>query len=185
MRKTVFSILVVLFFSLGIKSQNIVKGIVKDSDSENPLQGVLVNIVNTPSSQTTSLDGKFALKSVPNGSYLLEIKLTGYETQNFPLEFSGNPIDLGTILLYKDITEDQDLSLITITDDELNDDASAADNISGLLQATRDVFLRSAAFEFSQSFFRIKGLDSGNGKVLINGIEMNKLFDGRAQWSNW
>jgi hypothetical protein len=54
-----------------------------------------------------------------------------------------------------------------------------------LLQATQDIFLRTAAFEFSSSFFSIKGLDSGNGKVLINGIEMNKLYDGRAQWSNW
>lgn len=185
MKKIALSIFVVLFACLGAKSQNIVKGIVTDSDSEKPLRGVLVKIVNTTSSQITTSDGSFMLKDIPNGSYLLEIKGIGYETQNFPLEFSGNTIDLGTILLYKDITEDQDLSLITITDDELNDDASAADNISGLLQATRDLFLRTAAFEFSSSFFRIKGLDSGNGKVLINGIEMNKLFDGRAQWSNW
>lgn len=185
MRKIVFSICVSLFTLFSLQAQNIVKGIVKDNNSEKPLAGVLVNIVNTTSSQTTGLDGAFSLKAVPNGSYLLEIKLTGYESQNFPLEFSGNTIDLGTIYMYKDITEDQDLSLITITDDELNDDASAADNISGLLQATQDIFLRTAAFEFSQSFFRIKGLDSGNGKVLINGIEMNKLFDGRAQWSNW
>ena len=53
------------------------------------------------------------------------------------------------------------------------------------MQASKDIYLRTAAFEFSSSFFRIKGLDSGNGKVLINGIEMNKIFDGRAQWSNW
>lgn len=185
MRKIVFSICVSLFTLCSIQAQNIVKGIVKDNNSEKPLAGVLVKIVNTTSTQTTGADGTFALQSVPNGSYLLEITLTGYESQNFPLEFSGKTIDLGTIYMYKDITEDQDLSLITITDDELNDDASAADNISGLLQATRDIFLRTAAFEFSQSFFRIKGLDSGNGKVLINGIEMNKLFDGRAQWSNW
>src|SRR5690606_1620715 len=30
-----------------------------------------------------------------------------------------------------------------------------------------------------------RGLDNANGKVLINGIEMNKQFDGRPQWSNW
>lgn len=185
MRKFVFSIFMMLCFSLVAQAQNVVKGIVKDSDSEEPLAGVLVKIVNTPSSLTTAADGSFALKSVPDGSYLLEIKFAGYESQNFPVEFSGKTIDLGTIFMYKDVTEDQDLSLITITDDELNDDASAADNISGLLQATRDLYLRTAAFEFSSSFFRIKGLDSGNGKVLINGIEMNKLFDGRAQWSNW
>lgn len=176
---------VTLFFFTGINAQNIVKGIVLDSDSENPLKSVLVSVVNTNLNQETGSDGVFAIQNVPNGSYILEVRLQGYETQNFPIEISGNTIDLGNILLFKDIAIDQDLSLITITDDELNDDASAADNIAGLLQATRDVYLRTAAFEFSSSFFRIKGLDSGNGKVLINGIEMNKLYDGRAQWSNW
>ncbi len=168
-----------------INAQNVVKGIVVDGDSENALQSVLVSVKNTTTSKATDVDGVFNITGIINGNYIVEIKLAGYETQNFPVELSGNVVDLGTILLFKDITEDQDLSLITITDDELNDDASAADNISGLLQATKDVFLRSAAFEFSSSFFRIKGLDSGNGKVLINGIEMNKIYDGRAQWSNW
>ena len=185
MRKIILSILMLIFLVAGIHAQNIVKGIVTDSDSENPLQGVLVRIVNTTLSQQTDADGVFAIKNIPKGTYIVEMKLAGYETQNFPVELSGKTIDLGTILFYKDIAEDQDLSLITITDDELNDDASAADNIAGLLQATQDIFLRTAAFEFSSSFFRIKGLDSGNGKVLINGIEMNKLYDGRAQWSNW
>ncbi|PQJ79764.1 TonB-dependent receptor [Polaribacter porphyrae] len=185
MRKSFLSILVFFSFVMGINAQNIVKGIVTDSDSENPLEGVLVSIVNTPTTETTGANGVFTIKNIPNGSYILEIKLVGYETQNFPIDLFGKTVDLGTILLYKDFSEDQDLSLITITDDELNDDASAADNIAGLLQATRDIYLRTAAFEFSSSFFRIKGLDSGNGKVLINGIEMNKLFDGRAQWSNW
>ena len=185
MRKIILSMFVTLFFFTGINAQNIVKGIVLDSDSENPLKSVLVSVVNTNLNQETGSDGVFAIQNVPNGSYILEVRLQGYETQNFPIEISGNTIDLGNILLFKDIAIDQDLSLITITDDELNDDASAADNIAGLLQATRDVYLRTAAFEFSSSFFRIKGLDSGNGKVLINGIEMNKLYDGRAQWSNW
>jgi hypothetical protein len=185
MRKIILSMFFSLFLSIGINAQNVVKGIVTDSDSQNPLQGVLVTVLSTTSNQTTGIDGVFNLKNVPNGSYIVELKLIGYETQNFPIEISGKTIDLGTILFYKNIIEDLDLSLITITDDQLNDDGVAADNIAGLLQATQDVFLRTAAFEFSSSFFSIKGLDSGNGKVLINGIEMNKLFDGRAQWSNW
>ena len=48
-----------------------------------------------------------------------------------------------------------------------------------------DIFLRTAAFEFSASFFKVKGFDSSNGKLLMNGIEMNKIYNGRAQWSNW
>ena len=116
---------------------------------------------------------------------MIQISYPEYETQNFPVELNGKTIDLGTILLYKDFTEEEDLSTVTLSDDELNDDTIAADNISGLLQASRDIYLRTAAFEFSSSFFRIRGLDSENGKVLINGIEMNKLFNGRPQWSNW
>jgi hypothetical protein len=77
------------------------------------------------------------------------------------------------------------LFTITLSDDELNDDTSGADNISGLLSASQDIFQRAAAFEFSPSFFRLRGLNTDNGTVLMNGIEMNKLFDGRPQWSNW
>jgi hypothetical protein len=185
MIKNILLTCVLLCQILGINAQNNVKGIVVDSDSEIPLQNVIVSLINTSTSQLTGKDGVFSLKKFTNGNYIIKIKLVGFETQNFPVEFSGKTIDLGTILLYRDITQDQDLSLITITDDELNEAANAADNISGLLQASRDIFLRTAAFEFSASFFRIKGLDSGNGKILINGIEMNKLYDGRAQWSNW
>jgi hypothetical protein len=185
MKKIIITQLLFLFFIELIAAQNSVKGIIIESDSEKPLKNVLVGVMNTTLVKTTGIDGSFTLKNIPNGSYILEVVLVGYETQNFPIELSGNTIDLGFISLYKDIIEHQDLSLITITDDELNDDASAADNISGLLQASKDVFLRTAAFEFSSSFFSIKGLDSGNGKVLINGIEMNKIYDGRAQWSNW
>jgi len=185
MKKSILIQLLVLFFIKTVSAQNLVKGIILESDSEKPLKDVSLSIVNTPINHTTDSNGIFIIKNIPNGSYILEIRFKEYETQNFPIELSGAPIDLGTIFLYQDFLLDQDLSLITLTDDELNDDTSAADNISGLLQATKDIYLRTAAFEFSSSFFRIRGLDSGNGKILINGIEMNKLYDGRAQWSNW
>ncbi|MEE9409130.1 MAG: carboxypeptidase-like regulatory domain-containing protein [Polaribacter sp.] len=185
MKKTIVLIVLFLLCFTTINSQNFVKGIVVDSNSENPLQSVLVRVINTSISQFTKANGVFNLNNLTNGNYIIEIKLLGYETQNFPVELSGKIIDLGILLLYKDITEDQDLSIVTITDDELNDDGGASDNISGLLQASQDVYLRTAAFEFSSSFFRIKGLDSENGKLLINGLDMNKLYSGRPQWSNW
>ncbi|KGL62051.1 carboxypeptidase-like regulatory domain-containing protein [Polaribacter sp. Hel1_85] len=185
MKKIVMATCLLLAPFIGFNSQNIVKGIVVDNDSEKPLQGVLVKFKNTLLSKTTDSEGAFLFKNLTQGKYLLEVNFKGYETQNISLELFDKTLDLGIISLFKDISEDQDLSLITITDDELNDDVSSADNISGLLQSSMDIFLRTAAFEFSSSFFRVKGLDSSNGKVLINGIEMNKIYDGRAQWSNW
>lgn len=185
MKKFITTLL--LFFGVIFSSiaQNVIKGVVVDSERNTPLEGVVVKVKENTMSTLTNENGVFILQNLPNGAYVLEISFSGYETQNFPVELSGMTVDLGNILLYEDLTEEEDLSTVTLTDDELNDDTSAADNISGLLQASRDVYLRTAAFEFSSSFFRIRGLDSENGKVLINGIEMNKLFNGRPQWSNW
>ena len=185
MKKFITTLL--LFFGVIFSSiaQNVIKGVVVDSEKNTQLEGVVVKVKENTMSTLTNENGVFILQNLPNGAYVLEISFSGYETQNFPVELSGMTVDLGNILLYEDLTEEEDLSTVTLTDDELNDDTSAADNISGLLQASRDVYLRTAAFEFSSSFFRIRGLDSENGKVLINGIEMNKLFNGRPQWSNW
>ena len=185
MKKFIPTILLVFFISFSTYAQNVIKGVVVDSEENNPLKGVSVDVKDTTLSVLTNENGVFILENLSSGSILIQISYPGYETQNFPVELNGNTIDLGTILLYKDFTEEEDLSTVTLSDDELNDDTIAADNISGLLQASRDIYLRTAAFEFSSSFFRIRGLDSENGKVLINGIEMNKLFNGRPQWSNW
>ena len=185
MKKNVMATCLLLAYFFGANGQNKLKGIIVSNDSEKPLQGVLVKIKNTIKNETTDLNGYFLIKDFQNGKSILEIKFSGYETQNIPIELFGKTLDLGVISLFKNLSEDQDLSLITITDDEKNNDVSSADNISGLLQSSMDIFLRTAAFEFSSSFFRVKGLDSGNGKVLINGIEMNKIYDGRAQWGNW
>ena len=88
---------------------------------------------------------------------------------------------------YIDISDKliEDLFSISLSDDELNDDTSGSDNISGLLNSSMDVFYRTAAYEFSPSFFKVRGLDSENANVLINGINMNKMYNGRPQWSNW
>ena len=185
MNKTIVLIVLFLRCYTSMYSQNVIRGIIIDNNSKKPLSEVLISIKNTIFTTKTHLNGAFHIKAFSKGNYILEIKLNGFETQNLPLELSNNTIDLGVILLFRDFTDELDLSIITISDDELNNDASAADNISGLLQASKDIFLRTAAFEFSSSFFKVKGLDSGNGKVLINGIQMNKVYDGRAQWSNW
>ncbi|MBT8235424.1 MAG: Plug domain-containing protein [Bacteroidia bacterium] len=57
--------------------------------------------------------------------------------------------------------------------------------ILGLLQAHQDIFLRRAAFDFGQTFFKVRGLDSRYNDIFLNGIPMNSLFDGRPDWNQW
>jgi hypothetical protein len=50
------------------------------------------------------------------------------------------------------------------------------------LQSSRDAFLQAAAFNWGQARFRVRGLDSEHATMMINGVVMNKIYDGRPQW---
>lgn len=152
MTKKIVHLVLFLLCYTTLYSQNSIKGILLENNSKKPLSNVLVSVKNTIIKTKTDVKGVFQIKGLASGSYLLEIKLNGFETQNFPLELLNTTLDLGAILFFRDITEELDLSVITISEDQLSSDASAADNISGLLQASKDIFLRTAAFEFSSSF---------------------------------
>ncbi len=168
-----------------VSGQNSITGIVLDANTDDAIQNVLVSVAgNNNKEVVTDASGAFKLTDVAAGEVDIVFTKDGYSVLRMPVTVTdGQTLDLGTILLKKFIQED--VTLLALTDDELNDDSTAADNISGLLQSSRDVFLRTAAFEFGATFFRVRGLDSENGTVLINGIEMNKAFNGRPQWSNW
>lgn len=168
-----------------VSGQNTVTGKVVDANTDDAIQNVVVSVAGNNNKEVmTDAAGVFKLTNITAGTVDVVFTKDGYTILRMPVTIAdGQDFDLGVVLLKPFIQED--VTLITLTDDELNDDSTAADNISGLLQSSRDVFLRTAAFEFGGTFFRVRGLDSENGTVLINGIEMNKMFNGRPQWSNW
>ncbi|MBC8755172.1 carboxypeptidase regulatory-like domain-containing protein [Kordia sp. YSTF-M3] len=168
-----------------VSGQNTITGKVLDANTDDAIQNVLVSVAgNNNKEVVTDASGVFKLTDIAAGKVDIVFTKDGYSILRMPITVvDGQAIDLGTILLKRFVQED--VTLISLTDDELNDDSTAADNISGLLQSSRDIYLRTAAFEFGATFFRVRGLDSENGTVLINGIKMNKQFNGRPQWSNW
>jgi len=167
--------------------QTLIKGSVKKAVSFEPMSEVTITIEETQQTTLTNEQGEFEFSSdVPLGEQVLKISKERYTTKRYPIVVNeGQTVNITDMTLEMDIVDSADLFTISLSDDELNDDTSGLDNISGLLQSSQDVFQRTAAFEFSSSFFRVRGLDSENGSVLINGIEMNKLYDGRPQWSDW
>jgi hypothetical protein len=186
MKKLVISILFVMQVVFAFAQQgSLVKGKVVDSKTQKPLQNVVATLQNTTLTTLTNSDGIFVFESAPAGNHLLEISSTGYSRQILSIEVAVEPLDIGLVVLEEDITSEQQLSLITITENDLGDDNSGSESTAGLLQATRDVFNQAAAFNFGQARFRVRGLDNEYGRTMINGVSMNKVYDGRPQWSNW
>ncbi len=175
-------------FSISLSAQQtLIKGSVKDAVSFEPISDVIIIIEETNLSVLTNNLGEFVFSSnIPLGEQILKISKIGYITKRYPIIVNKNKtVNITDMTLEVEVSGTQDLFTITLSDDELNDDTSGLDNISGLLASSLDIFQRTAAFEFSSSFFRVRGLDSKNGSILINGIEMNKIYNGRPQWSNW
>lgn len=168
-------------------AQTVVKGSVKDAITNEPLPDVTITIEETQQSTQTDALGEFSFTDkVPLGEQVLRLSKIGFVTKRYPIVVNEESIvDITNMTLEIDPSDTTDAFVISLTDDELNNDDGFTDNISGLLQSSRDVFLNAAAFDFSSTFFRPRGLDNANGKVLINGLEMNKQFNGRPQWANW
>lgn len=187
MKKRLIIFLIGIFSSATMfAQQTMVKGSVKESISLEPIPDVFVSIENTILETQTNSLGEFEFSTdLPLGEQILRISKAGYVLKRYPIVINeGQTVNITDMTLEIDPAE-ANLFTINLTDDELNTDTSGLDNISGLLQSSQDIFQRTAAFEFSSSFFRVRGLDSENGSVLINGVEMNKLFNGRPQWSDW
>jgi hypothetical protein len=189
MKIIVVAAIVCLLYAVNSGAQTLssVNGKVVEAISEEPLQGVSPKILSLNIFAETNLIGEFILENIPVGNYTLQIQFEGYETQDFPINIlEAKTYDLGTIFLQKAIIEKYETSLIVLTDEDLLDEEGKTSNyIAGLFQSSKDAYLQAAAFNFSQAWFKVRGYDSSYGTIAINGIEMNKLYDGRPQWSNW
>jgi len=185
-KNSIIFLIGLLTFCNSFAQQTVVEGSVKDLTTNQALAEVTVSFEGLLLSTQTDALGVFLFSSdVPLGEQVLTLIKDGYFVARYPIvENEGKTLNIQDMVLSVDNSDD-DLFTITLSDDELNDDTSGADNISGLLSSSQDVFQRAAAFEFSSSFFRVRGLNSDNGNVLMNGIEMNKVYNGRPQWSNW
>ena len=138
-----------------------ISGKVVDSKTQKPLQNVVATILNTTLMQTTDATGKFSFDSVEAGKQLLQIRTQGYKDQLIQIEVvTGKILDIGLVVLEEDQTQELQLSLITITENDLGDDNSGSENTAGLLQASRDAFQQCASLNWCKARFRICGLDS-------------------------
>ncbi|TVZ21919.1 hypothetical protein JM84_0799 [Dokdonia sp. Hel_I_63] len=180
---------VFLLFSGVLWSQTQLKGTIIDAITSQPIPDVSIIIQGENSNVKTDALGVFVYNNIElYGDQILIVEKNGFVTKRLPVIIKAKGIlKLPIITLDIDITEEQrQIGLISLSDNDFNsDDTQETFNTSGLLTAGRDAFLSAAAFDWSATFFRPRGLDNANGKLLINGIEMNKQFNGRPQWGSW
>jgi hypothetical protein len=83
-----------------------------------------------------------------------------------------------------DTTKVNELPLFSTSGGEAEADIEQQD-VSSLLQSSRDVFAQFASFHFGVGRYRMRGLLAENQLVMINGNNVNNLETGFSVWSSW
>ena len=173
-------------FNFAFAQETIFRGVVVDAKTQNPLQNVVVSIQNSSITKLTSKSGKFELHSSIEGEQLLLVHSQDCKDLLLKIHSNfGQIIYLGVLQLEDIYSDEVPAALITLLDSDLSDDNSSSEMTSGLLQSSKDAFMQASAFNWGQARFRVRGLDSENGTMMLNGMTMNKIYDGRPQWNNW
>ncbi len=164
--------------------KTIVSGRVLDSHTLEPIKNAKVIVEGSSRDFDCDKEGQFEFPLELYQGHVLLIVAKGFVSKRIHITKTQESLSVGDIFLDKDITSDQEENLVALTDGELTSEEVFSIS-SGLLQSTKDIFLRRAAFDFGQVFFRVRGFDSRNSVVMLNGAPMNNLENGRPQWSSW
>jgi hypothetical protein len=174
--------------ALQINAQvRIIRGTVLDGSRKEALPGAEAELL-TGERAFSNADGTFELRTtLTSGRVLLTIQRASYSTFETLVDLSAEQeIQLGIIELF--LREESDQfgaeDIIPVIDLSMTDGVGGQ-NISGVLTASRDVFVNTAAFIFGPARFRIRGYDSGQTSLLMNGIPVNDPENNQVYWSNW
>lgn len=180
-------------------AQGVITGTVIDSQMDAPLPGANISVVGTTVGGTTDFGGKFSIE-VDRASGFIEVTFLGFEPKRVPFSVAGgNTVDLGRILLEPDADALEEVIVTTysIAIDRKTPvavstiKAEAIETKLGnqefpeILKSTPGVYATKGGGGFGDSEIRLRGFESENIAVLINGIPVNDMENGRVYWSNW
>src|SRR5690554_6314162 len=198
MRKTrrLFLFWVFLLGTAGLYGQVTVSGTLLDQDTSEPLIGAAVVVEGTSTGATTDLDGKFSF-SVDARSVNLLFSYMGYKdkTQHVNLArqselgiiyLEAEAINLGdvTVTASLGIARRTLVAMSNITP-QLIEEKLGTQEFPEILKTTPGVYATKGPGGFGDSKINMRGFQSANVAVMINGVPMNDMEWGGVYWSNW
>lgn len=87
--------------------------------------------------------------------------------------------------LARDTSENTSIVPQSSTTIEQLDDESENQDVSGILESSKDVYSSIASYNFGVARFRLRGYDSENFSAMMNGVSLNDPESDRAIWAYW
>ncbi|MCE5331694.1 MAG: TonB-dependent receptor [Bacteroidales bacterium] len=193
--KKVFSFLIVIMLAQLTYSQSTIKGIVVDKSTNEALVGVSVYHPVSGIGVSTSLDGSFLLK-IPSGKQELTVSYVGYKTKTVQLDTKSSEkltIELESEAIgLNDVTVTSSIAIRRKTPVALSviepldiQEKLGTQEFPEILKSTPGVYATKQGGGFGDSRVNLRGFESANIAVMINGVPMNDMEWGGVYWSNW
>ncbi len=185
---------VALLFTTVIMAQSTVTGTVVEAGTNMPLLGANVIEKGTSNGVTTDFDGNFSINTKASSGEIV-ITFVGYTSKT--ISFSGS-LNLGTVTMESSEVGLEEIQIIaSVAVDRKTPVAvstiKAADialklstqEFPEILKSTPGVYATRAGGGYGDGRVNLRGFDSENVAVMINGVPVNDMENGRVYWSNW
>jgi len=194
MRKKIFTFLLMFVFvgmSFYSVAQTKITGTVS-SETEETMPGVTVLVKNTSVGTITDLNGKYEI-IVPEESEFLVFSYIGMKTQEIKISGTiANVVlipeneEIAEIMVVASFAKDRHtpVSFSTITP-EIITEKLGNQEYPEILKSTPSVYATKEGGGYGDSRINLRGFDSNNIGVLINGVPVNDMETGKVYWSNW
>ena len=190
--KKISLMLTVLLVSGFCYAQNIVTGTIIDSEMGKGLPGATIIVKGTNIGVNTDFDGKFEIISDNSGTLI--VSFVGYASQEIEFDKSMDitvslkVLGLSGVTVFGTadfaIDRDQAVTQSTLTAADIQERIGNLE-LPEMLNSTPGVYATKGGGAFGDSRINLRGFDSQNIAVLINGIPVNDMENGRVYWSNW
>jgi len=197
MKRLILFFFFLLPFVTSYAQDCVVKGQIIDKQSKETLPGASVALSGTTQGTITGFDGTFKL-SIKTGSQKLAITYIGYIDQQIDVNATGTEMDLGVIELESNVIglgemlviasfarDRQTPVAVSRIEPKLIEEKLGSKEFPEILKTTPSVYATKAGGGFGDSRINLRGFESNNIGVLINGIPVNDMESGRVYWSNW
>jgi outer membrane cobalamin receptor len=193
MRKFYFTIVALLFSAVAF-SQGTITGTVVDSDG--PLPGANVMVQGTSNGVATDFDGNFKIDVAANQGTLV-VSYIGYISKkvsftktgaigNIALEPNAEELEGIIVTGMQDVAKDRKtpVAVSTIMASDIQEKLGSQE-LPEILNTTPSVYATKSGGGFGDGRVNIRGFDTNNSAVMINGVPVNDMENGAVYWSNW
>ena len=201
MKSWFLNVAILLIATITYAQSGTITGEVIDGEYNAPLMGANVLVKGTTHGVSTDMQGKYSLNvNAPTGT--LEFSYLGYVTKTVPYKLingkahvkvtlSTDQQSLGEVVVTAkstllDIAKERKtpVAVSTIQATEIIEKLGTRE-LPEVLNRTPSVYATKGGGGFGDSKINIRGFDTKNIAVMVNGMPVNDMEGGTVYWSNW